>query len=105
MGYDPVFIHEALPSLLNSFCGVGNPFALGGIQPGYNVLDIGSGVGFDLYIAKRLTGESGKVCGIDLTREMVDRARKSLADSGMNTIDVTHVSSEKFHIKTGHLIQ
>ena len=42
---------------------MGNPFTLGDIQPGYNVLDIGSGAGFNLYIAKRLTGESGKVCG------------------------------------------
>ena len=101
MGYDPVFIHEALPALLNSFCGVGNPFALGDIQPGNNVLDIGSGAGFDLYVAKRLAGESGKVCGIDLTREMVDRARKSLADSGMAAVDVTLVSSEEIPYKDG----
>ena len=99
MGYDPVFIHEALPALLNSFCGVGNPFALGDIQPGNNVLDIGSGAGFDLYVAQRLAGESGKVCGIDLTREMVDRARKSLADSGMDAVDVTLVSSEEIPYK------
>ena len=93
--YDPAFIHAAPPSLLNSFCGVGNPFSLGEIQPGSNVLDIGSGAGFDLYVAKRLTGESGRVCGIDLTSEMVDRARLSLAESGMDDIEVTHVSSEK----------
>ena len=58
------------------------------------MLDIGSGAGFDLYVAKRLTGESGRVCGIDLTREMVDRARQSLSESGMGDIEVTHVSSE-----------
>ena len=83
LGYDPVFIHEALPALLNSFCGVGNPFSLGVIQPGDNVLDIGSGAGFDLYVAKRLAGETGRVCGIDLTRDMVDLARKNLAASNM----------------------
>ena len=59
------------------------------------MLDIGSGAGFDLYVAKRLTGESARVCGIDLTSEMVDRARLSLAESGMDDIEVTHVSSEK----------
>ena len=95
MGYEPVFIHAAPPSLLNSFCGVGNPFSLGEIQPGSNVLDIGSGAGFDLYVAKRLTGKSGRVCGIDLTSEMVDRARLSLAESGMDDIEVIHVSSEE----------
>ncbi len=95
LGYDPVFIREAPASLLKSFCGVGNPFSLGEIQPGNNVLDIGSGAGFDLYVASRLVGESGRVCGIDLTREMVDLARQNLAASGMNNIDVTHVSTEE----------
>ena len=94
MGYDPVFIQEAPPSCLKSFCGVGNPFSLGEIESGNNVLDIGSGAGFDLYIAKRLAGESGRVCGIDLTRDMVDLARKNLAESGMNDIEILLVFSE-----------
>jgi protein-L-isoaspartate O-methyltransferase len=47
------------------------------------VLDIGSGAGFDLYVAKRLAGDSGRVCGIDLTREMVVKARENLAESGI----------------------
>jgi len=81
--------------MLKSFCGVGNPFSLGEIQPGSSVLDIGSGAGFDLYVAGRLVGESGRVCGIDLTREMVDLARQNIAASGMNNIEVTHVSSEE----------
>ena len=59
------------------------------------MLDIGSGAGFDLYVASRLVGESGKVCGIDLTREMVDLARKNLAESGMNNIEAILVSSEE----------
>ncbi len=95
LGYDPVYIREAPKSLLKSFCGVGNPFSLGDIQAGNNVLDIGSGAGFDIYVANRLVGESGRVCGIDLTREMVDLARKNLAESGMNNIEIIHVSSEE----------
>jgi arsenite methyltransferase len=94
LGYDQVFIQDAAPSLLESFCGVGNPFSLGEVNPGNNVLDIGSGAGFDLYVAKRLAGESGKVCGIDLTQEMVDKARKNLRDSDMGDIEFIHVSSE-----------
>lgn len=100
LGYEPVFIHEALPALLNFFCGVGNPFSLGMIQPGDNVLDIGSGAGFDLYVAKRLAGDTGRVCGIDLTREMVDLARKNLAAAGMSDVEVIHVSSEKIPYST-----
>jgi arsenite methyltransferase len=95
LGYDPVFIQEAPSSCLKSFCGVGNPFSLGAIESGNNVLDIGSGAGFDLYVANRLVGESGRVCGIDLTREMVDLARKNLAESGMDNIEILHVSSEE----------
>jgi ubiquinone/menaquinone biosynthesis C-methylase UbiE len=81
--------------MLKSFCGVGNPFSLGEIQPGSNVLDIGSGAGFDLYVARRLVGESGRVCGIDLTREMIDLARQNIAASSLTNIEVTHVSSEE----------
>jgi len=80
--------------MLKSFCGVGNPFSLGEIQPGYSVLDIGSGAGFDLYVASRLVGESGRVCGIDLTSEMVDLARQNIAAAGLNNIEVIHVSAE-----------
>jgi len=95
LAYNPLFIIEAPASLLRSFCGVGNPFAVGEILPGSNVLDIGSGAGFDLYVAKRLAGESGRVCGIDLTREMVDRARENLAGCGMSSIELIHVSSDE----------
>ncbi len=80
--------------MLKSFCGVGNPFFLDEIQPGSSVLDIGSGAGFDLYVAGRLVGETGNVCGIDLTMEMVDLARQNIAASGLTNIEITHVSSE-----------
>ena len=82
-------------SLLKSFCGVGNPFSLGAIKPGSTVLDIGSGAGFDLYVASRLVGESGKVCGIDLTEEMVDLALQGIAMTGLANIEVIHISSEE----------
>ena len=95
LGYDPLFIREAPASLLNAFCGVGNPFSLGQIKPGDSVLDVGSGAGFDLYVAGRLAGETGRVSGTDLTREMVDLARQGLAASGVNNIELVHVSSEE----------
>lgn len=96
LGYDPLFIREAPAALLNSFCGVGNPFSLGEIEPGNSVLDVGCGAGFDLFVAARLVGESGRICGIDLTREMVDLARRSLELSGLKNIAVEHISSEVF---------
>lgn len=59
------------------------------------MLDIGCGAGFDLYVASRLVGELGKVCGIDLTEEMVDLAMQSLAEAGPANFEVILVSSEK----------
>lgn len=93
--YDSAAINEAPPALLRSFCGVGNPFSLGDIEPESNVLDFGSGAGFDLYVAKRIVGAAGMVCGVDLTPEMVERARKNLTEAGMADIEVVNVSSEK----------
>jgi len=57
------------------------------------VLDIGSGAGFDLFVAGRLAGKAGRVAGLDITREMVDLARKNLAASGLGSIDVDLVAS------------
>lgn len=82
-------------SILKSFCGVGNPFSLGAIGPGTSVLDIGSGAGFDLFVASRLVGESGKVCGIDLTEEMVELALQGIAEAGLANLEAIYVSSEK----------
>ena len=66
---------DALPSsVVKSFCGVGNPLALGELRPGQTVLDIGSGGGLDSILAARTVGPSGRVIGIDMTQEMVDRA-------------------------------
>lgn len=95
LGYDPVFIQQAPPALLKSFCGVGNPFSLGVLASGSSILDIGCGAGFDLYVARRLVGKAGRVCGIDLTEEMVALARQNLAVAGLTDIAITCVSAEE----------
>ena len=94
LGYDPAVIERAGPRFLESFCGVGNPFSLGTILPGDRVLDFGCGAGFDLFVAAGLVGASGLVCGIDLTQEMVDRARENLSRAGIGGFEVRKVDSE-----------
>ncbi len=94
LGYDPALIDAADPRLLESFCGVGNPFSLFPILPGSIILDVGCGAGFDLYIAARLTGPAGLVQGIDLTQAMVARARENLQKSGITNAEVRQVDSE-----------
>ena len=92
LGYDRTLIQSAPPQLLDSFCGVGNPFSIGEIRPGSAVLDVGCGAGFDMYIAGRLVGDQGRMCGIDLTDEMAYLARKNLA--GISNVEIKTVDSE-----------
>ena len=94
LGYDAAVIERAGPAFLESFCGVGNPFSLGPIRPGEAVLDFGCGAGFDLFVAHTLVGEEGRVCGVDLTKDMADRARENLARAGASNFEVKLVDSE-----------
>ncbi len=94
LGYDKEMLAGLSNEILNSFCGVGNPFTIDRIENGTTVLDIGCGSGFDLYVASRLVGEKGKVSGVDLTNEMVDRARANLATMQVTNAEINLVSSE-----------
>ena len=74
LGYDAAEI-DALPaSLTESFCGVGNPLALGDLGQDDTVLDLGSGAGLDCVLAARRVRPSGHVIGVDMTEEMIDKA-------------------------------
>jgi SAM-dependent methyltransferase len=67
--------------------GCGNPFALAGLQPGETVLDLGSGGGLDCFLAARQVGESGHVIGVDMTPEMIDRARAAARRGGYPNVE------------------
>jgi arsenite methyltransferase len=94
LGYDRALIQSAPPQLLGSFCGVGNPFSLGEIRRGSAVLDVGCGAGFDMYVASRLVGDQGRVCGIDLTDDMASLARKNLAKAGASNVEIKTADTE-----------
>jgi SAM-dependent methyltransferase len=78
LGYLPEWWQDLPESLLNSFCGVGNPFSLRPIHPEEAVLDIGCGTGLDAFVAAKLAGPRGRVVGIDITPGMVAKAREHL---------------------------
>lgn len=87
LGYDNQII-AALPNkVAESFCGVGNPFSLGKIESGAFVLDIGCGSGVDALIAAKLVGASGKVLGIDMTTEMIQKANSNKELMGSDNIN------------------
>jgi SAM-dependent methyltransferase len=94
LGYDDETVATALPEFLRSFCGTGNPFALGEIAEGEAVLDVGCGAGFDLLVASRLVGPTGNVFGIDITPEMVALATENIARSGIKNVEVRQGTSE-----------
>jgi SAM-dependent methyltransferase len=74
-------------SAVESFAGVANPFSLGRLQPGERVLDLGCGAGTDSLVASRMVGPDGSVTGIDMTPEMLDKARRSAAEMGATNVD------------------
>lgn len=94
LGYDPAIIENAPAHFFASSCGVGNPFSLGELRKGDALLDLGCGAGFDLYVADRLLGGAGRLCGVDLTEEMVRLAQKNLALAGVTSAEITQVDSE-----------
>ena len=83
LGY-PKALLDALPGqAVASFAGTGNPFAMGDIEAGASVLDIGSGAGTDALIAAGMVGPKGRVLGVDLTDAMVERAAENARTTGM----------------------
>ena len=74
LGYPEEWWRDFPPALLESFCGVGNPFSLGPLLPGETVLDLGCGAGLDAAVAARLVGPGGQVVGVDITPGMITRA-------------------------------
>ena len=85
VGYPDAVLDLVPAPVIESFAGVGYPFAAGVIRPGHAVLDIGSGSGTDAMIAAGMTGSAGRVIGVDLTPAMLSRTRGA-ARSGASTI-------------------
>jgi arsenite methyltransferase len=78
---------NAVPEGANLGLGCGNPTALASLQPGETVLDLGSGAGFDCFLAANKVGKTGKVIGVDMTPEMIDRARENAAKGKYTNVE------------------
>jgi len=83
----PSEIIDTLPKAVkDSYCGVGNPFALGPVNKGEGVLDIGCGSGVDVIVAAMMIGPSGKAVGIEVTPEMLQRAIENISQTDLKNI-------------------
>lgn len=76
-----------VPDGANLGLGCGNPVALASLRAGEVVLDLGSGAGFDAFLAARAVGASGRVIGVDMTAEMVEKARANAATVGLANVE------------------
>ncbi|MGH7145362.1 MAG: arsenite methyltransferase [Planctomycetota bacterium] len=89
VGYDLGEL-AAVPAGANMGLSCGNPTALAGLRPGETVLDLGAGGGFDVFIAARKVGPTGRAIGVDMTAEMVDKARRNL-DAFQRSTGLTNI--------------
>ena len=77
---------RAVPEGANMGLGCGNPIALAALREGETVLDLGSGAGFDCFLAARRVGAAGRVVGLDMTPEMVEKARRNAEKGGYDNV-------------------
>lgn len=78
---------QAVPEGADLGLGCGNPQAIAALQPGETVLDLGSGAGFDCFLAARQVGADGHVIGVDMTAEMVAKARNNAREAGYANVE------------------
>jgi arsenite methyltransferase len=77
----------ALPEEAEMGLGCGNPISFAALQPGEVVLDLGSGGGIDCFLAAKIVGSTGKVIGVDMTAEMLSKARKNALEGGYQNVE------------------
>jgi arsenite methyltransferase len=94
LGY-PDELKRVPDRVVDSFAGVANPFALGRLQLGERVLDVGSGAGTDSVVAALMVGAEGAVTGIDMTPEMLEKARAGAAELGLENVTFVEGEAER----------
>ena len=101
LGYRKEWLDGVPEPAIESFAGTGNPFALGRIESGERVVDIGSGAGIDSLIAGRMVGSTGSVIGVDMTRAMVEKARAAASLAGVHHVEFRRGFGEELPVPDG----
>ena len=94
LGY-PAELANVPDAAVESFAGVANPWELGRLAPGERALDLGSGAGTDSLIAAQMVGPEGHVTGIDMTPEMLAKARAAAAELGAANVEFVETEAER----------
>ena len=101
LGYDGGAVGALPDRAVESFAGVGNPFSLRRLESGERVVDVGSGAGFDSFVAAIQVGRSGRVVGIDMTPEMVRKSRQTAASFGYSQVEFREGLAESLPVDDG----
>jgi SAM-dependent methyltransferase len=103
VGYPRQLLDEIPKSLTESFSGVNYPSSFSEMTKGDTVLDIACGAGLDLYIASQIVGSKGKVIGIDIAYEMIEKARDNMKKLDITNVDVRNGSSDKIPLENASI--
>ena len=101
LGYDAAIVDVLPDQAVESFAGVGNPFSLRTIAPGERVVDVGSGAGFDTFVAAALVGTEGCVVGVDMTAEMLTKSRATATQLGYAHVEFQEGLAEALPVEDG----
>ena len=101
LGYDEAVVAQMPESAIEAFTGVGNPFSQGVLNPGERVVDLGSGGGFDCFVAAEQVGSAGRVVGVDMTDEMLARSRAAATAMGLGNVEFRKGIIEDLPVEDG----
>ena len=101
LGYDQAVVDVLPDRAVESFAGVGNPFSLRRIETGSRVVDVGSGAGFDSFIAATQAGTTGRVVGIDMTPEMLAKSRATAEHLQFGHVEFREGLAENIPVEDG----
>ena len=101
LGYDPALVDSMPDTAVESFAGVANPFALRVLDAGEKVVDAGSGGGFDCFVAAHQVGPQGKVIGIDMLPEMLEKSRATAGLMGLKQVEFREGLLERIPLQDG----